>query len=175
MTALLASILLISGARADDPRAAEAAHAERAHLKRLAAWSAVSVAGGSALMAARWQDPRLRHFGIQSAGWGLINAAIVAAAWSGAGREKTDAEIASAREFVWLNEGLDVGYVGVGVTMAILGRAAQRPGVEGAGWGVAVQGAGLLVLDSVLLAQYPSALPMGAADPSGSAIQQAAP
>jgi hypothetical protein len=151
--------LLAGVALAEDSRGLDASDAERAHLQRLAVWSAVSVAGGSALMAARWPDLRARNFGIQCAGWGVVNAAIVAAAWQGAGQPKTDAEIAGAREFIWLNEGLDVGYVGVGVTMAVLGRRNGQRGLEGAGWGVALQGAGLLALDSVLLAQYPPAIP----------------
>jgi hypothetical protein len=159
MNLVFALVALVPAAYADDSRGADASAEERAHLQRLAAWSAVSVAGGSALMASRWEDPRARHFGIQAAGWGLVNAGIVAAAWASTRDARTDAQIADTREFLWLNAGLDVGYVGVGLTMAVLGRQGGRPGIEGAGWGVAVQGAGLLLLDAALLGGYPEALP----------------
>lgn len=56
---------------------------------------------------------------------------------------------AKLREFLWLNQGLNAGYVGVGATMAILGPAS----VAATGWAVVVQGAALLVLDGVLIRQ----------------------
>jgi hypothetical protein len=50
--------------------------------------------------------------------------------------------------FVWLNIGLDAGYVAVGATLALLGwRFGRRLGLVGAGIGVIVQGLALTVLD----------------------------
>jgi hypothetical protein len=52
-----------------------------------------------------------------------------------------------------LNAGLDLGYVGVGVALAVTGwMLGRRLGLVGAGLGVVVQGLGLLVLDLVLAA-----------------------
>jgi hypothetical protein len=50
---------------------------------------------------------------------------------------------------LWLNIGLDVGYVAVGLTLALLGWAlGRRLALVGAGMGVIVQGLGLVVLDA---------------------------
>jgi hypothetical protein len=49
---------------------------------------------------------------------------------------------------LWLNTGLDVGYVAVGLTLAIAGWSlGRRLGAVGAGLGVVVQGMALLALD----------------------------
>ena len=50
--------------------------------------------------------------------------------------------------FVWFNNGLDVGYVAVGLTLAIVGwQLGRRLGLVGAGVGIVVQGLALLILD----------------------------
>ena len=55
---------------------------------------------------------------------------------------------------LWLNIGLDVGFVLVGITLAILGwRAVRRLGLVGAGIGVILQGTALMLLDLVLARQ----------------------
>jgi hypothetical protein len=124
---------------------------ERAHLLRVAVWGGASVLVGTALVALlaarRSGSPLVKHFAIQLLAWGAIDLALVAWAWRGlalrdlAGATKLD-------RLLWLNVGLDAGYVAVGVTLAAcawtLGR---RLGGVGAGLGVIVQGAALFVLD----------------------------
>ena len=134
---------------------------ERANLLRVAVWGGASVLVGTAifaLLAARRADsPLLKHFALQLVAWGAIDLALIGWAWRGlamrdlAGATKLD-------RLLWLNVGLDVGYVAVGVTLAAcawtLGR---RLGGVGAGLGVVVQGAALLVLDVYVvsaIAQY---------------------
>lgn len=129
---------------------------EQVHLIKLLAWAALSVTVGTALLALlrvrRAESPLLLHFGIQAVAWGIVDAAI--ALWARQGLALRDvASAVSLDRFVWFNIGLDVGYVGVGATLAILGaRAVQRPGLMGAGLGVVVQGLALTVLDLQLAA-----------------------
>jgi hypothetical protein len=127
---------------------------ERAHLLRLALWAAASVVAGTALLAvaARAADraPFARHFAIQSIAWGAVDGAIVAWAWPQVVLRDYAGALALDR-FLWLNVGLDVGYVGVGLTLALTGwRLGRRWGLVGAGAGVIVQGLALFVLDLVL-------------------------
>lgn len=128
--------------------------AERAHLLRLMAWGATSVLIGTALLA--WvmrrepRSPLLQHFAIQTAAWGAIDLLLVALAY----RSLAARDIAAATRldrFVWLNIGLDAGYVMVGITLAVVGwRLGRRLGLVGAGIGVSVQGTALALLDLVL-------------------------
>ncbi len=130
---------------------------ERAHLVRLLAWALASVLTGSALLAVlaarRAVSPLVRHFAIQTAAWGAVDLAIVAWAWRGlALRDHAGATFLD--RFLWLNLGLDVGYVGVGATLALAGwQLGRRLGAVGAGMGVVVQGLALVVLDLVLVRQ----------------------
>jgi hypothetical protein len=56
--------------------------------------------------------------------------------------------------FLWLNIGLDAGYVMVGLTLLIGGwRLARRAGLMGAGIAIVVQGLALALLDLVLANQ----------------------
>lgn len=129
---------------------------EQFHLLKLFAWAAVSVVTGSALLAMlrvrRVESPLLMHFAVQSVAWGAVDMAI--ALWAGRGLVLRDLEAAVALDrFVWFNIGLDVGYVAVGATLALLGwRATRRMGLVGAGLGVIVQGLALTVLDLQLAA-----------------------
>lgn len=82
-----------------------------------------------------------------SAGWSAVNLAIV----MGSRRSRKPVERRSLREFLFLNLGLNVAYIGVGVCLAWLG----PPGVAGSGWAVAVHGAALLALDGWLLSEVP--------------------
>lgn len=127
---------------------------ERAHVLRLVAWGAASVLVGTALLAwllaGRRQTALLRHFAIQTAAWGAVDLALAAIAFGSlalrdlAGATRLD-------RIVWLNIGLDAGYVLVGLTLAITGwRLGRRLGLVGAGIGVIVQGAALALLDLVL-------------------------
>ncbi len=128
---------------------------ERGHLIRLALWAGACVLSGTALLAwlmvGRTTAPLLRHFAIQTAAWGAANLAIAAWAWRGlAFRDFAGTQ--SLLNVLWLNTGLDVGYVAVGVTLALTAwRWGQRPGGIGAGLGVVVQGAALALLDLRLI------------------------
>lgn len=130
--------------------------AERAHLVRLAVWGAASaVLGVLAVVLAGRRPVRpalVWHFAVQTAAWGLVDLALVAAGWRNLSPKDLNGYW-GLREFLWLNVGLDVGYVGVGVTLATCGWAlGRRLGLVGAGLGVVVQGLALVVLDAWLLA-----------------------
>ena len=131
--------------------------AERAHLLRLLVWGAASVLSGTALLA--WlrigvrRSPLLKHFAIQVAAWGAVDAIIAAALMV----QIAPRDIASATRLdriLWLNIGLDAGYILVGITLVMAGgRMGRRLGLVGAGIGVAVQGGALALLDLVLATQ----------------------
>lgn len=129
---------------------------EELHLLKLTVWGALSVLLGSGLLAllrARQRDsPLLLHFGIQTAAWGAIDLLIVW--WAQRGLALRDrAEAVALDRFLWLNIGLDIGYVMVGLTLAILGwRLGRRLGLVGAGVAIVVQGLALAVLDLQLSA-----------------------
>jgi hypothetical protein len=129
--------------------------AERAHLLRLALWGAGSVLVGTlGLWLASRRVPRpalLWHFAMQTAAWGAVDLALVAAGWRNLSPKDVNGYW-GLREFLWLNLGLDVGYAGVGVTLALCGWAlGRRLGAVGAGIGVVVQGMALVVLDAWLV------------------------
>lgn len=153
---------------------------ERAHLLRLLVWAVGSVVAGSFLLAlvvlrrAAGPTALLRHFAIQTAAWGAVDLGIVGWAWRGLAL-RDHAGATGLDRFLWLNLGLDAGYVGVGLTLLLCGRwiaahvpppdalagtAGDRPGqgAVGAGLGVIVQGAALFVLDLVLVRQLQGAL-----------------
>ena len=132
---------------------------ERAHLLRLFVWGGASVLAGTlllALVAARRSAgpaPLAWHFGVQTAAWGAIDLALAAWAWRGLAL-RDNAGARTLERVLWLNLGLDAGYVGVGVTLALTGWiVARRLGAVGAGAGVAVQGVALLLLDALLVRQ----------------------
>jgi len=130
--------------------------AERAHLLRLLAWGAASVLAGSAiaalLAARRAHSPLLTHFAVQTAAWGAIDMLLAGLAWRGLAMRDA-AGAARLDRLLWLNTGLDVGYIGVGVTLAIAGwTLGRRMGAVGAGIGVVLQGIALLALDAKFIA-----------------------
>jgi hypothetical protein len=124
---------------------------ERAHLLRLLVWGGMSAVAGTGLLAwlmlRRHRSSLLRSFAIQMSLWGLVHLAV-----AGRGIHRlADRDLTSATQLdrmLWLSTGIDIGLILVGITLAaagwILGR---RLGAVGAGIGVVVQGAGLLVLD----------------------------
>lgn len=129
---------------------------EQLHLLKLQLWAILSIIAGtgvfSLLRIRRTESPLLTHFAIQSIAWGAVDLAIVF--WARSGLHLRDlAEAVALDRFVWLNIGLDVGYVAVGVTLALLGwRFGRRLGLVGAGLGVVLQGLALTVLDLQLAA-----------------------
>jgi hypothetical protein len=130
---------------------------ERAHLLRLVLWGGASLLVGGALLAIlRLRGHRsslLDHFGIQTTLWGTIDLVLALLGL----RRLELRDLAGATQldrFLWLNIGLDAGYVMVGLTLLVLGwRAPQRPGLVGAGLAVIVQGSALALLDLVLAGQ----------------------
>jgi len=130
---------------------------ERAHLIRLVVWGAASLLVGSALLGLMrvrgHRSALLDHFGIQTMAWGAIDLTL---ALTGLKRlELRDLAGATRLDrFLWLNIGLDVGYVLVGITLLVLGwRLTRRMGLVGAGLAVIVQGSALALLDLVLAGQ----------------------
>ena len=128
---------------------------ERAHLVRLLAWGALSVLLGSALLATRLASrraaPLLFHFAAQTAAWGAVDLVLAALAWRGLHLRDLAGALALDR-LLWLNIGLDAGYVAVGATLALVGwRLTRSLPLLGAGIGVLMQGLGLAVLDLVLV------------------------
>ena len=130
---------------------------ERGHVLRLALWGGTSALLGTMLLTAlvlrAERAPLLRHFAIQTAAWGAVD--LVIALWSR--RRLSLRDFAGAQQLLntlWLNTGLDVGYVAVGVTLALTAwrwGANARAGGVGAGLGVVVQGVALFLLDLRLI------------------------
>ena len=131
--------------------------AERAHLHRVGWWGLVNVVGGAALWASASQDDADRRaFGMQTAGWGAVNGAIALAGLRWGGGEPPDAPGAALAaesryaHILLVNLGLNVGYMGVGTTLATVSR--DGPGWDerrGHGTAVVIQGMGLFLLDLI--------------------------
>ena len=130
---------------------------ERAHLIRLIVWGGASLVVGTGLLGLlRLRGHRsalLDHFGIQTAAWGGIELALSLKRLNQlelrdlAGATRLD-------RMLWLNIGLDVGYMMVGIALLVLGwRLARRMGFVGAGLAVIVQGLALALLNLVLAGQ----------------------
>jgi hypothetical protein len=131
--------------------------AEGAHLLRLLAWGAASLLVGTSLLAwlrvGNHRSTLLEQFAIQSAAWGAAEIALAAVARASlsvrdlAGATRLD-------RLLWLNIGLDAGYVLLGLALAIVGwRLARRLGYVGAGIAIVVQGGALILLDLAFAAQ----------------------
>ena len=119
-------------------------------------WGVASVVAGLGLAAAR-RGRFVTAFGLQNAGWGAVDLAIVVVA----GRLKRRrmarvpdpyapdvlaAESRTLRRVLWINVGLDAGYVAGGAALWWWRRG--RPGPAGASAGIVVQGAFLLLHDA---------------------------
>lgn len=125
--------------------------AEQQHLIRLFVWSEASIIVGGIMLAVllwrRIESPLLRHFAIQTAAWGGIILLIALISWRRLAPRDHAAAVALDR-LVWMNIGLDIGYVAVGATLAITGWfGARRLGPVGAGVAIIIQGAVLAGID----------------------------
>jgi hypothetical protein len=125
--------------------------AESAHLLRLLLWGVASLLVGTGLLA--WlrlgahRSSLLEHFAIQTAAWGTAELALAALARTSLGVR----DLASATRLdrlLWLNLGLDVGYLMLGLALVFSGwRLARHLGYVGAGIAIIVQGGALALLD----------------------------
>jgi hypothetical protein len=125
--------------------------AEQQHLLRLLVWAGLSIVAATALSATlaakRIHSSLLRHFALQTVAWGVVIATIAATNLRVA-RLRDVAGAARLERFVWMNVGLDVGYVGIGAALAVAAwLLARRMSVVGAGVGIVVQGLALLILE----------------------------
>lgn len=131
--------------------------AEGAHLLRLLAWGAASVLVGTALLAwlrvGRRHSMLLEQFAIQTAAWGAAEIALGALARTSlamrdlAGATRLD-------RLLWLNIGLDAGYVLLGLALAFAGwRLGRHLGFFGAGMAIVIQGGALALLDLLFASQ----------------------
>lgn len=129
--------------------------AERAHLHLLLLWGSASIGLGLLLLVTAGRlrrSPLIFHFAAQSAVWGGIESAFAFSALRSLPLRDLGAATLLDR-LLWLNLGLEIGYVAVGATVAVsawlLGR---RYGGVGAGVAITVQGLALFVLDARFLA-----------------------
>lgn len=125
--------------------------AERDHFVRLVLWAATSAALGTALVAAitvrRIAAPIVLWFSIQTLAWGTCELLLVLVGWNSLSMRDVSAATRLDR-ITWLNAGLDIGIVAVGVVIAAVGwRYGRRLASVGAGLGIVVQGLGLLILN----------------------------
>lgn len=125
--------------------------AEQQHLFRLFVWSEASILVGGLMLAVllwrRLEWPMLRHFAMQTAAWGGVILIIAIVAWRQLAIRDHAAAVRLDR-MVWLNIGLSLGYVAVGLALALLGRfGSRRPGLVGAGVAIILQGSVLAMLD----------------------------
>lgn len=123
---------------------------EKQSMQILMAWGGISVLSGSAMAF----SSKSRDFGLMTAGWGAVNALIAGIALASVGDLPVDWSDALRDEqllnrILAINTGLDIGYIGVGTTMALAGKGRTRS----FGNAIIVQGAFLLAFDVVLLKQ----------------------
>ena len=109
------------------------------HLVRLLVAAGLSVVSGLVIVGVR---PPWRSFGTMTAAWGAIDAVLSLAGLRGGPPQP------GLLPFIAFNEGLDAGYVGVGLAMVLLAGGRER--IKGFGLAVAIQGALLLLLDGKL-------------------------
>jgi hypothetical protein len=131
--------------------------AEHAHVLRLLLWGGGSALVGTALLAwlymGRRRSALLEQFGLQTAAWGAAELALAGIARTSlaprdlAGATRLD-------RLLWLELGLDGGYVLVGLTLLVSGwLLGRRLGMVGAGLAVVVQGVALALLHLLLAGQ----------------------
>lgn len=117
----------------------------------LLGWGGLNVIGGSTLAL----NDTYGDFGIMSAGWGAVNAAIATFALMGT-QTYTDATMFSEilkdeqlfNRILAVNSGLNVGYISAGISMNYFGKTNR---IKQFGTAVAIQGAFLMAFDAWLL------------------------
>jgi carboxylesterase len=110
---------------------------------RLAAWSAVSAAGGAALIL--WGGALARGAGMQTAAWGAVEATVALAGLWWARRAGGEERL---RRALWINAGLSLLCLAAALVLILLpGR--DSVAWRGHGWGLAAQGAFLFFFDLI--------------------------
>jgi hypothetical protein len=128
---------------------------ERALARTTVGWGLGSMVAGLVLARALRRRPGWRAFGLQHAGWGVVDlviAVVAAQLQDRRMRRHADPYAASALEaeraklfrVLWINVLADAGYVGLGAALA----RSRRPEPTGAGAAVAIQGGFLLLHDA---------------------------
>lgn len=130
-------------------------NAERQYIARTLAWAGLSIiaATGIAVVLAgrRTKSPVLAHFALQLGGWGLVLGLIGAMEWQGL-HLRDLAGATRLEHATWARVGFDVGVIGMGAVLAASSRWFGRSlAGMGAGAGLAVQGAALLLIDLQLV------------------------
>ncbi len=115
----------------------EAGYAGRTVSTRLLVWS-LPWMGASILGLTLTTDEKARGFWVMNGTWGFINSAIAMI-----GLLTPEPNLESMRNLLLINAGVDVLYIAAGAYMASRAEAFW----QGAGWGVMLQGAFLLVFD----------------------------
>lgn len=126
-------------------------YAERQHLLRLLLWAGLSILGATGVVATmaarRVRSPLLAHFAIQMAAWGGVVGLIAAIEWHAAHLRDVSGATRVER-LLWINVGLDAGYVVIGAVIATCTwKTARKMAGVGAGTAIAVQGLALLLID----------------------------
>jgi hypothetical protein len=119
------------------------------HLIRLLIWSAASSALAMLPILWRNQPPWKSDFQLMLIAWNVVNLAIVFFSWN-----TRPGELASTREFLALNLGLNVAYLAAGLTSALPVASTAR--MRGFGFAIALQGVALLALDTWLYFRLPT-------------------
>lgn len=117
----------------------------------LLGWGGLNIAGGSVMAL----NNTYKDFGIMSAGWGVVNAAIATFALIGT-QTYTDittfSEVLKDEQFfnriLAVNSGLNAGYIAGGISMNYFGKTNR---IKQFGTAVAVQGVFLMAFDAWLL------------------------
>lgn len=125
--------------------------AEQQHLLRLLLWAALSIIAATAIATTiavrRLHSPLLTHFALQMALWGIGVGVIAAVEWHGLHLRDVSGS-ARLERLLWMNIGMDAGFVGMGAVLGFCGRVlARNIGAIGAGVGIVVQGLAMLLID----------------------------
>lgn len=126
-------------------------HAEQQHLLRLLLWAALSIIAATVIattvVVRRLRSPLLTHFALQMALWGFVIGAIAGIEWQGLHLRDISGS-ARLERLLWMNIGMDVGFVGMGAVLGVSGRLLSRNiAAVGAGVGIILQGLALLLVD----------------------------
>ncbi len=131
--------------------------------RRLALWSVLSLVASALmlLLAARPEHKGhkrnlWRGAASQFAGWGAIDLGIALLGMASAKKQAASPDAhapeqqlrghANLRKILWINTGLDVGYVSGGLALArTIGKS--NPFWRGTGWGIVLQGCFLFIFD----------------------------